>query len=65
MWEKRNSYKTLVGKPEVKKPLGSRRRREVDDSEIYIKETLCEDVKWIKLAADIILVSTLMNSRVE
>jgi hypothetical protein len=31
MWEKRNAYRILVGKPEGKKPLGRTRRRWVDN----------------------------------
>jgi hypothetical protein len=31
MWEKRNAYRLLVGKPEVKRPLGRPRRNWVDN----------------------------------
>jgi hypothetical protein len=44
MW---NSYKTLVGKPEVKRQLGGPSRKGKDNT---LKEKVCED--WIHLAHD-------------
>jgi hypothetical protein len=38
MDEKRNAYRILVGKPEGKKPLGSPRRRWMDNIKIDLKE---------------------------
>jgi hypothetical protein len=38
MRENRNAYRTLVGKPEGKRPLGRPRRRWVDDIKIYLRE---------------------------
>jgi hypothetical protein len=34
----RNAYRTLVGKPEGKRPLGRQRRRRVDNVKIYLRE---------------------------
>jgi hypothetical protein len=36
--EKRNAYRILVGKPEGKKPLGTPRRKWVDNIKIYLGE---------------------------
>jgi hypothetical protein len=36
--ETRNSYRTLVGKPEGKKPLGKPRRRWVDNIKMDLRE---------------------------
>jgi hypothetical protein len=36
--EKRNAYKILVGKPEGKRPLGTRRRRWVDNIKINLRQ---------------------------
>jgi hypothetical protein len=36
--EKRNSYKILLGKPEGKKPLGSPRRRCVDNIKMNLRD---------------------------
>jgi hypothetical protein len=38
MWEKRNAYRILVGKPEGKKPLGRQRRRWVNNIKIDLRE---------------------------
>jgi hypothetical protein len=37
MWEKRNAYGILVGKPEGKRPLGRSRRRWVDKIKMDLK----------------------------
>jgi hypothetical protein len=37
--EKRNIYRILVGKPEGKRPLERPRRRWVNNSKIYLRET--------------------------
>jgi hypothetical protein len=39
MWEMRNAYRILVGKPEGKRPLGRPRRRWVDNIKIGFRET--------------------------
>jgi hypothetical protein len=36
--EKRNAYRTLVGKPKVKRPLGRPRRRWVDNIKTDLRE---------------------------
>jgi hypothetical protein len=38
MGEKRNAYRILVGKPEVKRPLGIPRRRWVDNIKMDLRE---------------------------
>jgi hypothetical protein len=54
MWEKRNAYRILVGKPGGKRPLGRRRRRRrcrwVDDIKMDLREIECDVMDWIDLA---------------
>jgi hypothetical protein len=38
MWEKRNAYRILVGKPEGKRPLGRPRRRWVDNIKMDLRD---------------------------
>jgi hypothetical protein len=52
MGEKRNAYRLLVGKPEGKRPLGSPRRRRVDNIRMDLGEVVWGDVDWIGLAKD-------------
>jgi hypothetical protein len=52
MGEKRNAYRLLVGKPEGKRPLGSPRRRWVDNIKMDLLETGWGGVDWIGLAQD-------------
>jgi hypothetical protein len=52
MWEKRNAYRLLVGKPEGRKPLGRPRRRWLDNIRMDLVEVGCGDVDWIGLAQD-------------
>jgi hypothetical protein len=52
MGEKRNSYRVLVGKPEVKRPLGRPTRRWVDNNRMDLGEVRWGDVDWIGLAQD-------------
>jgi hypothetical protein len=52
MGEKRNAYRLLVGKPEVKRPLGRSRRRWVDNISKDLAEVGWGDVDWIVLAQD-------------
>jgi hypothetical protein len=49
MGEKRNTYRLLVGKPEGKRPLGSPRRRWMDNIRLDLGEVGCGDVDWIGL----------------
>jgi hypothetical protein len=68
MGEKRNAYMILVGKPEVKKPLGRPRRRWVDNIKMDLREVGWDGMDWIELAEDRkewrALVKTVMNLRV-
>jgi hypothetical protein len=68
MGETRNEYRILVGKPERKRPLGSPRRRWVDNIKIDLREIEWGGRDWIELAQDRdqwrALVSTVMNLRV-
>jgi hypothetical protein len=52
MGEKRNAYRLLVGKPEVKSPLGRPRRRWVNNIRMDLGEVGWGDVDWIGLAQD-------------
>jgi hypothetical protein len=65
MGAKRNAYRILVGKPEGKKPLGTRTRRWVDKVKMYLTETGWGGMDWIDLAQDKdqwrALVNTVMN----
>jgi hypothetical protein len=45
MGEKKNSYRILVGKPELKEPLGRPRRRWVDNIKIGLRE-IWDRVVW-------------------
>jgi hypothetical protein len=42
----------LVGKPEVKRPMGRPRHRWDDNNKMDIQEVGCGDVDWIELAHD-------------
>jgi hypothetical protein len=68
MGEKRNAYRLLVGKPEVKRPLGIPRRRRVDNIKSDLGEVGWGDVDWIGLAKDRnrwrALVNSVLNLRV-
>jgi hypothetical protein len=50
--EKRNVYMLLVGKPEVKRPLGIPRRRWIDNIKMEIFKIGLGSVDWIVLAQD-------------
>ena len=52
MGEERGAYRVLVGKPEVKGPLGRPRRRWVDNNRMDLQEVGCGYVDWIGLAQD-------------
>ena len=61
-------YSVLVGKPEVKRPLGRPRRRWVDNIRTDLQEVGCVCMDWIGLTQDRdrwrTLVSAVMNLRV-
>jgi hypothetical protein len=52
MWEKRNAYRILVGKPERKKPLGRPRCRWVDNIKMDLRKIGWAVMGWIDLAQD-------------
>ena len=52
MGERRGLYRVLVGKREVKRPLGRPRRRWADDIKMDLQEVGCEGVDLIELAQD-------------
>jgi hypothetical protein len=62
MGEKRNVYRLLVGKPEVKRPLGRPRRRWIDNIKIDLLEIGLNVVDWIGLAQDRYMWRALVNS---
>jgi hypothetical protein len=68
MGETRNAYIILVGKPEGKRPLGTPRRRCVDNIKMDLRETKWDGMDWIELAQNRdqwrALVNTAMNLRV-
>jgi hypothetical protein len=72
MWrdwlEKGNAYRLVVGKPEEKIPVGSIRRRWVDNIKMDLVEAGWGDVDWIGLTEDRdgwrALVNAVMNFRV-
>jgi hypothetical protein len=68
IWEKRNAYRLLVGKPEGKRPLGRPRRRWVDNIRMDLGEVRWGGVDWIGLDKDRnrwrALVNSVMNIRV-
>jgi hypothetical protein len=49
-WEMRNTYRLLVGNPEGKSPLGSPRRRWVDNIKTDLGEIIWGIIDWISLA---------------
>jgi len=72
MWrvwvEERGVYSVLVGKPEVRRPLGRPRHRRVDNIRMDIQEVGCVYMDRIRLAQNSeswrTLVSAVMNIRV-
>jgi hypothetical protein len=68
MGQIKNGYTILVGKPEMKRPLGRPRRRWEDNIKIDLKEIVLEGVHWIHLLQDRdrwrALMNTIMNPRV-
>ena len=68
MGEERGVYGVLVEEPEGKRPLGTPRRRWVDNIRMDLQEVGCGYMDWIGLAQDRdrwrTLVSAVMNLRV-
>jgi hypothetical protein len=50
--EKRNACRILLGRPEVKRPLGRPRRRWVDNIKMDLREVGWDGMNWIDLAQD-------------
>jgi hypothetical protein len=69
VWVRRGGvYRVLVGKPAVRRPLGRRGRRWVDNIRTDLQEVGCGHMDWSGLAQDRdrwwTLVSAVMNLRV-
>jgi hypothetical protein len=68
MGERRGAYRTLVGKPEGRRPLGRSRRRWEDNIKMDLREVGWGGMDWINLAQDRdrwrALVNEIMNLRV-
>jgi hypothetical protein len=65
MWEKRNAYRLLVGKPKGERPLERPRCMWVDNIRMDLGEVLRGDVDWIGLAQDRNRWRALVNSVLE
>ena len=50
--ERKGVYRALVGKPEVKRPLGRPRRRWDDNIKMDLQEVECGGLDWIEFAQD-------------
>jgi hypothetical protein len=62
MWEKRNAYRILVGKPQGKRPLGRPRCRWVNNIKIDLREIGWDGIDWIDLAQDRVQWTALVNT---
>jgi hypothetical protein len=66
--ETRNAYRILVGKPQVKRPLGRPRCRWVANIKMDLREIGWNGMDWIDVAQDMdqwrTLVNMVMNLRV-
>jgi hypothetical protein len=66
--EGRGVYRVLVGRPEVKRPLGRPRSRWEDNIKLDYREIGIDGANWIQMAQDIVqwraFVNMVMNLRV-
>jgi hypothetical protein len=60
--ERRNGYRSLVGKPEGKRPLGRPRRRWIDNIKMGLLEIGVSVLDWIGLTQDRFRWRALLNS---
>jgi len=52
VWERRNAYNVLVGRPEGRRPLGKSRHRWEDNIKMELKEVGLGGMDWNDLAQD-------------
>jgi len=68
MWERRDAYKVLVGRPEGRRPLGKSRHRWEDNIKMELQEVGLGGMDWNDLAQGRdrwqALVNVVMNFRV-
>jgi hypothetical protein len=68
MGQGKGVYRILVGRPEVKRPLGRPKRRWEDNIKMDLRETGIDGANWIQLAQDRVqwraCVNTVMKLRV-
>ena len=68
MGEGRGLYRVLLGKPEVKRPMGRPRPRWEDNIKLDLQEVGCRSMDWIELPQDRdrwrVVVSAVINLRV-
>jgi hypothetical protein len=66
--EARGVYRVLVGRPDVKRPLGRPRRSWEDNIKMDLREIGIDGANWIRLTQDRVqwraFLSTVMNLRV-
>jgi hypothetical protein len=60
--ENRNAYRTLMGKPEGKRPLAGPKRKWVDNIKVDLREIGWDGMDWLDLAQDRDQWRALMNT---
>jgi hypothetical protein len=58
----RNSYKTLVGRPQRKRSFGRHRHRWENNIKMDVKEIVCEVMNWIQEAQDKVQQQAFLNA---